>query len=454
MSWLPYADLPASSLLWDLRQLDTVLVRGPGDTTLQPRALSSFWTFARASAATRINAAGQIESVGNNVARLDHDPVTLQPLGYRHEGQRTNLLLNSLLNGTNLATQNVTVTAAAHTLSFYGTGTVTLSGAHSATVNGTGAYPQRTTLTFTPSAGTLTLTVSGTVQFAQLEVGAWPSSFIPTAGSQVTRVVDNALVSGASFTDWYSATEGTFVFEGSTDRPPATAGTSALGGVSDGTAGNRMTFQFTGANGQALIVTGGAAQFTPVIAFSAGMNRQALAYQLNNVAFAQNGSAATTSSSATIPTVDQFRLGAVQIASAAPLFGIIRRVRYWPNRLTDAQAQLLSGTLPTTVGEASASGSMPLSGSASALAIAVATAAGAMPFGGAAQTVTILEADASGALPLEGNGEAVTILEAVAEGELPLVGSASALALVIGQPGIVFRVKPESRRFTVPRDRA
>jgi hypothetical protein len=86
----------------------------------------------------------------------------------------------------------VTVTAVAHTLSFYGTGTITLSGVStSGPLVGTGAYPQRVSLTFTPTAGSLTLTVTGSCKFVQLEVGSFASSFIPTAGSSVPRNADN-----------------------------------------------------------------------------------------------------------------------------------------------------------------------------------------------------------------------------------------------------------------------
>ena len=82
------------------------------------------------------------------------------------EGGRRNLLLGT----DSLATQSVTVTAVEHILSFYGTGTVTLSGASTAgPLVGTGA-DDRVSLTFTPSAASLTLTVSGSVNFAQLEV--------------------------------------------------------------------------------------------------------------------------------------------------------------------------------------------------------------------------------------------------------------------------------------------
>jgi hypothetical protein len=74
---------------------------------------------------------------------------------------------NLLLATDTLATQNVTVTAESHTLYIQGTGSVTLSGTGSGTLQGTGAN-DRVSLVFTPTAGTLTLTVSGTVTFGML----------------------------------------------------------------------------------------------------------------------------------------------------------------------------------------------------------------------------------------------------------------------------------------------
>jgi hypothetical protein len=79
---------------------------------------------------------------------------------------------NILVGTATLATQTCVVTAAQHTLSFRGTGTVTLTGAStSGPLVGTGAN-DIVLLTFTPTAGNLTLTVSGTVNDAQLELGA------------------------------------------------------------------------------------------------------------------------------------------------------------------------------------------------------------------------------------------------------------------------------------------
>jgi hypothetical protein len=101
----------------------------------------------------------------------------------------TILPANLLVNTATLSTQSVTVTADAHTLSFYGTGTVTLSGASAAgPLVGTGAG-DRVTLTFTPTGGSLTLTVSGTVSTAQLVLGSAPLGYIAVGATRAASVV-------------------------------------------------------------------------------------------------------------------------------------------------------------------------------------------------------------------------------------------------------------------------
>lgn len=43
----------------------------------------------------------------------------------------------------------------------------------------------------------------------QIEEGSFPTSYIPTAGSTVTRAPDQAILSGTNVTSWYNITEGT-----------------------------------------------------------------------------------------------------------------------------------------------------------------------------------------------------------------------------------------------------
>ena len=83
----------------------------------------------------------------------------------------------NLLNATDaLATQAIDFATpldgktGPRTLSFTGTGTVTLSGASTGSLVGTGAG-NRVSMAFTPTAGAVTFTVSGSVTLAQVEAG-------------------------------------------------------------------------------------------------------------------------------------------------------------------------------------------------------------------------------------------------------------------------------------------
>ena len=161
---------------------------------------SSAITHARASSATMVNSSGTLVTVGNNVPRTGHhiyngSAWVNEGILYESEA-RTNLLLNS---GT-LSTQSATVAATGNTLSFTGTGTVTLSGVSTVgPLVGTGTGENnRVSLTFTPTAGTLTLTVSGTVTNAQLEAGSTPSSYIPTTTATATRAAETLTVPAAN----------------------------------------------------------------------------------------------------------------------------------------------------------------------------------------------------------------------------------------------------------------
>jgi hypothetical protein len=70
-------------------------------------------------------------------------------------------------------------------LSFYGTGTVTLSGVIVGSLVGTGAS-NRVSSTATATAGTLTLTITGSVTSAQLQIGDTVTDYIPTTSAAVT----------------------------------------------------------------------------------------------------------------------------------------------------------------------------------------------------------------------------------------------------------------------------
>lgn len=301
--------------------------------------------------ATRTNASGILEIVNANLPRFDYDPSTLACKGLLIEEARTNLLLNSLIDGTVLSTQAVVVTAVVYTISFYGTGTITLSGAHVAVVTGSGSYPSRKTYTFTPTAGTLTVTVTGTVQFAQLEAGAFATSYIPTAAVSVLRNADVVSMTGTNFSSWYNASEGTISCNVTLTSTPTTAAAFprvlTIGGANPDTdeisiytrtqgVGVDFGLPFGG------ITTAGVSQAN-LNGTSSPINNwgAAIAYKANDCAAAGSGTLLGTDNSVTLPACTQLLIMGLARFQPQPS-GWVRKINYWPQRLTNAELQAFS----------------------------------------------------------------------------------------------------------------
>lgn len=313
-------------------------VGGGGYVSIMGDTLAPYVTFTRASTATYVDSAGVMQTAGINEPRYDYDPDTLAYRGLLVEEQRMNLLLNS----ATLSTQSVTVAAVAHTLSFYGTGTVTLSGVSTAgPLVGTGAT-DRVKLTFTPTAGSLTLTVTGTCTLGQLEAGSFATSYIPTTSAAVTRAADVARVNTLSSIGFNTA-------EGAVMSETSCFGTAAGTYPSMwrlGTSSDRIDAFYSGttsighdtrvggvAQAAGTLLHGGA---TPLV-------RTVRAYKLSDSAYAFNGNAAVAMSGGTglIPSVSELHIGTME-AGVNQLNGHIKTLRYYPRRLSDAELQELT----------------------------------------------------------------------------------------------------------------
>ena len=292
--------------------------------------------FTRASTATFIGSNGLIQSAAINAARFDHNPITLACKGLLIEESRTNLVFPS----DTLTTQTRTVTAVSHTLSFYGTGTIVLSGAHIATVIGTGAYPTRTTLTFTPTAGSLTLTVTGSVTQAQLEAGAVVTSYIPTTTASVVRSADVCSITGSDFTGMYNATEGSTYVE---SIPAVINGTATALSLSNGLSTERWLTRFLTSE-QAVITSAGTESTLDALNPVAGTSYKiATAAKLNDFAMSINGLAVVTDASQPMPVVNRLGIG-TSLGSSGAVGGTvtIASIRYFKKRLPNAKLQTIT----------------------------------------------------------------------------------------------------------------
>jgi hypothetical protein len=288
--------------------------------------------FSRQSDRSVITSAGGMDVIGTGAAGFTHDPFTLESLGLFLEELRPNLLLNSAAP----ANQNITVAATPYTLSFYGSGDIVLTGAHSATVIGTGAFPNRRVLTFTPTAGTLGVTVSGTVEFANLEPGTFATSWIPTGVSQATRSADLASITGANFSSWYRQDEGT-VFAGFIPQAAPFSTGRPVWGLSDGIS-SRIDFRCRPTSkGGLLVLNAGASQAdtSGTNNYTTGKNTSAIAYAENNFASCLNSESPATDSLGTVPA----SINQLLISTAGNISGAISRLTYWPQRLPNSTLQ-------------------------------------------------------------------------------------------------------------------
>ena len=174
---------------------------------------------------------------------------------------------------------------------------------------------------------------------AQLEAAAFPTSYIPTVASQVTRSDDVAQITGTNFSNFFNATAGTLFAEYST----ITTDNAASASITDGTSAERFTLRsnagsaiFTVADGGVTVVSLTAGAVTPNVTY-----KLAGAYAVNDFAASLAGAAAVVDTSGTLPTVDKMFLGAI-VSNSGFLNGHIRRITYYPTRLTNAQIEALT----------------------------------------------------------------------------------------------------------------
>ena len=322
------------------------------DQGLTAKTFSQIVTFTRASTATYTDSAGALQTAAIDAPRFDYNPTTLAPLGFLVEEARTNLLLNS---GT-LVTQTVTVTAVAHTLSFYGTGTVTLTGASTAgPLVGTGAYPNRVTLTFTPTAGVLILTVTGSVQFANLEAGSFATSYIPTTAVAVTRAVDLAAINTLS--PWFNSSQGTLFaqFEASPNSSAEyvniSSGATLPNAIVVENNASNMRVAYYSNNNIPLVLDFLTQEYyysivTPLSLGAIGtvntVNKVATSYEAANLAANRDGGSIVNDTTGAVPaSLTQMNIGA-DPSGANVINGHIKRITYYPRSMANYELQALT----------------------------------------------------------------------------------------------------------------
>ena len=179
---------------------------------------------------------------------------------------------------------------------------------------------------------------------AQLEAGAFATSYIPTVGSTATRNADSASIT--TLTPWFNAAAGTMYVEGFANA--ASPANMYLATFNDTTTSNRITlFKATSGFANSRFTSGGVATsaIAPSVNIAGVISKVAFAYSLatNGVNIFVNGTAGTAATASASPTgISRLGIGQDETASAFYYNGWFRSIRFYPTRLPDASAQSIT----------------------------------------------------------------------------------------------------------------
>lgn len=350
-------------------------------------------TFTRASTATFVGSNGLIQSAAINTPRFDHNPNTLVSLGLLIEELRINLLNGSQTFATSGGIQNnwvdtnitrdgtlrtspdgtsnaLRITASA------ANGTVISSAAAGSSaarvfsiflrrVTGTGdiQYTLDNGSTWTTQAitsswvrytfaattanqqvGIRIVTSGDAVEIwgAQLEAGSFPTSYIPTTTTALTRSADVCSITGANFTSFYNQSEGSFACDYSI--PAGFTGNRYAAAIEDTPGGliNAYTFRSTN-TALNFINTGGYTSTIGVV--TVGLSKHIIAYSgVSEFVYCKDGTIGSNTGSGTRDPSILIRLGigTLEGANGFSLNGHIARIQYYRKRLTNAKLQSLT----------------------------------------------------------------------------------------------------------------
>jgi hypothetical protein len=188
--------------------------------------------------------------------------------------------------------------------------------------------------------------VSVQVWGAQLEAGAFPTSYIPTTTAAATRAADSAVVTPIS--SFYNQAEGTLFAEFSRNQVVAQGRFLSFTNSADiflnflnleTGYGSPATHRIISTNGTSVASGPAAGNVVGTIYRLSG------GYSSTSVIAAQNGVLETQATVTATPTgIDSMAIGATRSTTTVDrqLNGHIRKIAYWPKRLTNTLLEQLT----------------------------------------------------------------------------------------------------------------
>jgi hypothetical protein len=174
----------------------------------------------------------------------------------------------------------------------------------------------------------------------QLEAGAFPTSYIPTTSAPATRAADVASMTETNFSSWYNASEGTFFSEYSGGRESNQNGYGRVLAYE----GSRAFISCNGSSGNSIVFWNGVdtkvRSIAPDNQFTSFV-KAAMFYTPTSGGITGQGLSVVTGTTGLSTSPATLYIGTNQNGSNK-LNGHIKRIKYYPVRLSNTQLQSLT----------------------------------------------------------------------------------------------------------------
>jgi hypothetical protein len=178
-------------------------------------------------------------------------------------------------------------------------------------------------------------------------MASFASSYIKTTSAQATRSADSASMTGTNFSEWYRADEGTVYAEWGRDVTLPSGQSKRIWSIDDGTTSNRIRVWENSTTAVAADYRNSGTYYsnetsgTPPTAGTTA--KAAYGFSPTGGGFTVGGASPDTFSSLTPVVVDRITFGNEGASdNSYVLSGTIKKLAYYPARLTNAQLQALT----------------------------------------------------------------------------------------------------------------
>ena len=172
---------------------------------------------------------------------------------------------------------------------------------------------------------------------AMFEQGSYPTSYIPTNGSTVTRSAETA--NGSGDADTFNDSEGVFMLEASSN-----ATTSVIWSITDGSNSNAVSLYYSGEGVKCDIFSSAGVRTlitTMPIGLRPNMNKFLIKYKSTDLAIWLNGFELAVSTQ-TISLSGLNELEGAYGSGSFPFYGNTKQIQYYDSALTDSELETLT----------------------------------------------------------------------------------------------------------------